>query len=71
MRKMCIFVMPINRNKPISRPRRLIKMVLAYKRNTDTIATSSTEAARIAAAPFMELFISSSAGSYCIVTNAK
>ncbi|MNP84614.1 hypothetical protein D3C76_1839990 [compost metagenome] len=52
-------------------PRRLIKIVLAYNRKIETITTSKTEAAVMAAPPLIELSSSSIEGSYCKVTKAK
>lgn len=51
IRNILPLVIPINWNRPISFPRRLMKIVFAYNRKMDTIATSKTEAALIAAPP--------------------
>jgi len=51
--------------------RRFMKILLAYNRKIETIATRSTDAVCIAAAPFIDPFVSSIDGSYCNVTNAK
>ncbi|MNW10013.1 hypothetical protein D3C71_2071430 [compost metagenome] len=62
--KILPLVRPINWNNPISRLRRLMKMMLAYSRNTATIATSTTEDAPMAAPPLIVPATSSIAGSY-------
>ncbi|MNW61750.1 hypothetical protein D3C74_398350 [compost metagenome] len=58
------FVSPISWNSPISRLRRLMKIVLAYNRKMATMATSSTEDEPMAAPPFTEPATSSMDGSY-------
>ncbi|MNC31467.1 hypothetical protein D3C75_797900 [compost metagenome] len=62
-RKILPLVSPINWNRPISRLRRLMKMVLAYSRNMATITTSRTEEAPMAAPPLTVPSASSIAGS--------
>ena len=54
MRNIFPFVIPTSWNKPISLLRRLMKILLAYSRKIETIATRSTDAARMAAAPLID-----------------